>query len=321
MKPIALYLIGGFLGAGKTTFLSGFLKGLSDKRVGLLVNEFGSVGVDGVLLERDGIQMVEVNNGSIFCACLREGFVRTLKAFSQQPIDCLLIEHSGMADPGSMNTLLRGLAPYLERPYEYRGLICLVDSVTFLEYVDLFAAMENQVAAADLLLVNKIDLVSREQVGAIHQRLRELNDAAAIYDTMYGSIPPAILDGCLINHGWSCSSSNRPDNRPVSYTLEAPGIQAERETLEEFCRRLAPCTLRIKGFFPSGEQCWLHIEAVGAQITVLQYPRQENLFRLAGKLVLIGRSQAPFADTIMAAWRELFGAPARLVSDEGVQNI
>lgn len=125
--PIDLYLVNGFLGSGKTTLLRGLIGAFEAQRLGVLVNEFGSIGIDGTLVHKNGIKLVEINDGSIFCACIKDGFVRTLKAFSQQPVDVLLIESSGMADPAGIHTILEGLAPYLARQYHYQGSICLVD--------------------------------------------------------------------------------------------------------------------------------------------------------------------------------------------------
>ena len=128
-KNIQIYLISGFLGSGKTTFLKQLLEQNSNKRVGVIVNEFGNVGIDGTVLQKDGIEMVEINNGSIFCSCLKDNFVKTLVAFLELPIDILFIEASGMADPSSMKILLEQLNPLLEkrpeitRQYKYNGSI------------------------------------------------------------------------------------------------------------------------------------------------------------------------------------------------------
>ena len=101
-EHIDLILVSGFLGSGKTTFLRRFLTELPEQRLGVLVNEFGAVGIDGTLLRRDGLEMVELNHGTIFCFCLKQDFVTALIAFSRLPIQTLIIENSGMADPGGM---------------------------------------------------------------------------------------------------------------------------------------------------------------------------------------------------------------------------
>ena len=75
-KTTKLYVITGFLGAGKTTLLLKLLEHLKGSRVGIIQNEFGKLGIDGVILKNDDIHMVEINRGSIFCSCLKQMCIR-----------------------------------------------------------------------------------------------------------------------------------------------------------------------------------------------------------------------------------------------------
>ena len=81
-QALQLYLIGGFLGSGKTTFLKHMLENMENRKIGVLVNEFGNISIDGTVVRKQGMEMVELNNGSIFCACLKDSFVKTLKMFA-----------------------------------------------------------------------------------------------------------------------------------------------------------------------------------------------------------------------------------------------
>ena len=306
-QPIALYLVSGFLGAGKTTFLRRLLERLADRKTGLLVNEFGSVGIDGALLPRNGIQMAELNNGSIFCACLKDSFVKTLKAFSDTPIDLLLIEASGMADPASMPAVLERLAPYLPRPYDYRGAVCLVDCTTVLDYLDMLLPLQNQVATADLIVLNKTDLVSEEQVQEIQQSVRTFNPEAAVYRTTYSDVPAELLEG-LVNHGRSGDSSNTPWNRPAVYTLETPPLQGGQEAVRQFCQAIAPLTLRIKGTLVT-EEGTLFVDGVCSQLELA--PAPEHMPQ--GTLVLIGKGSDYFDQELETAWEQAFHVPCPLM--------
>ena len=306
-QPISLYLIGGFLGAGKTTFIQRLLSRHHGGRLGLLVNEFGSIGVDGALLGGGEVKMVEINNGSIFCACLRDGFVRTLKAFSDQPIDTLLIEASGMADPASMSTILDRLSPYLSRQYEYRGLICLVDCTTFSDYVDLLLPVQNQVATADLILVNKTDLVLDGQVQETIQTIRNLNNEAVVYRTTYADLPWELLEQNLVSRRRDGQSSNTPWNRPATYSLEAAPLQTGQKAVQRFYERIAPYILRMKGFLETPEGP-LHLDGVCGQLELSSASNPE----LCGKLVAIGRTQEPFNEVLYAAWEQELGTPVTI---------
>ena len=309
-QAIDLYLISGFLGAGKTTLLRNMIEHFDAGRLGVLVNEFGSIGIDGVLVERAGLRLVEINQGSVFCACLKDGFVRTLKAFSEQDIQALLIESSGMADPAGMVTILEGLAPYLSRPYQYRGNICMVDCTTFLDYVDSLIAVQNQAAAADLLLVNKTDLVDAQTLVEIHQILRSLNAQAPIQNTTYADVSDTLLAECLYCHGFEGTCSNTPARRPYSYTLYTDGVCGVCAA-EQFCGALVGHVIRIKGFLNTGER-WLHVDAVAEQVRLETMEFHGQAPSTQGRLVFIAVNKKDARQAIRTAWEQFCHTPIRL---------
>ena len=97
-----LYVLTGFLGAGKTTVLLKILEQLKGHRVGIIQNEFGKLGIDGTILRNDDIHMVEINRGSIFCSCLKLNFVNALSEMAQQDFEYLFVESSGLGDPSNV---------------------------------------------------------------------------------------------------------------------------------------------------------------------------------------------------------------------------
>ena len=310
---IPLYLVGGFLGSGKTTFIRSLMESMADKKLGLLVNEFGSIGIDGTVLDCDGVQLVEINNGSIFCACIKDSFVRTLKAFSEKPIDVLLIENSGMADPAGMRNILSDLKPYLERQYDYRGLITLVDCATFLAYSEILLPVKNQVAEADFIIVNKIDMADAEKIKDIHSRIREYNSTAAIIDTVYAQIELPLPE---LSHS-SCKdelrTSNTPYSRPKVYTLETCG-DADIIQLSDFCDLISSCALRIKGFVRNGNG-WIHVDSVGYNVTVALADLKLKIRLERGKLVIIGMNRRDIYSKIIDAWKESVGLDCKLTEE------
>ena len=86
---IQLVLLTGFLGAGKTTLMTSILEAYQDKKIGVIINEFGKINIDARLIEKDGIEMAELTNGSIFCACIKDKFVDSLIALSHTDIEYL----------------------------------------------------------------------------------------------------------------------------------------------------------------------------------------------------------------------------------------
>ncbi len=302
LSPVKLYLVSGFLGSGKTTLMKRLIPLFEHETLGVLVNEFGSIGMDGAVLDTDGIQLIEINNGSVFCACLKKDFVETLKEYVQKPIDTLLIECSGMADPSSMNTLLNGLAPYLERPYDYRGCLCMVDSATVLDYLDMLLPLQNQITSADLILVNKTDLVDTETLDEIHDAINELNPSAFLYNTTYAQFPPEFLDSHLTNLGHEGESMNKPSTRLATFLIEPEGVCTKAE-LEKFYGEIVHHTFRVKGFVQS-ENGFLQVEGVNKQLDIQAVSSAQKSVSSMEKsyLVVISREYMDLVPILQKAW-------------------
>ena len=154
-----LYLITGFLGAGKTTFLKQFMKQFSSERMHIIVNEFGKEGIDGELLSELGIALDEINNGSIFCSCRLDKFENVLQQVLQEKPDVIIVEASGLSDPTNVKKILnqREKFPGLE----YMGCVCLLDARQFPKVYETAVVVKKQIQVSDLLLLNKKDLVKR----------------------------------------------------------------------------------------------------------------------------------------------------------------
>ncbi len=181
MTAIPLQLVTGFLGSGKTTFLKNYLKNFAaGKRIGIIQNEFAPVNVDANELrgEQGQYEILEVNNGSVFCVCLLGSFIGSLARFINevQP-DELLLEASGMSDPVSIGQILQ--AEKLRGKVFLDYIWCLVDAVNFERISKLQSRINHQVRMADTIVLNKIDLAGEKQ-GAITAELRKLNPFASI---------------------------------------------------------------------------------------------------------------------------------------------
>lgn len=312
-KSIELYIISGFLGSGKTTFMQKMLTRYEDKKTGILINEFGSIGIDGRLIGKDGIQLVEVNNGSIFCSCLKSGFIKTLIEFSKTDIDILLIENSGMADPSNIHQILNELKDMTERPYQYQGAICIVDSLSFLNHVKVLSPVQNQIASSNLIIINKMDLVNQQTLLEIKEKVLEINPKAYIYEAMFSDIPLAVLDEKLLDNGYIGETSNEPWNRPASYSIESDSNQS-KEKIIEFIHNIHGHILRIKGFIKD-DTCWYHVDVIGDLIKVTDYSMGKRDLLIRTKLVIIGKDILDFRDEITNAWGEIFQEHPKIFDD------
>ena len=311
-KKIQLYLVSGFLGSGKTTFLQNLLTQSSGIRMGVIVNEFGSIGIDGKVLEQDDLKLVEINNGSIFCACLKDGFVKTLVAFLEQPIDVLVVEASGMADPSGMEHLLEQMdflaskKGKTNRRYDYRGTICLVDAARFLELYEIFTPTQNQVKKSMFHVINKTDEVSAETLHQLHETLHQLNPKAFLYDTTYGQVPLSLIETMVTPESDVGESCNTSWNRPETCVLDLQDAYS-LDSMKQFCTEIAAVVLRCKGFFVTPDGGVIHVDNVGNDIVMTEETRMTKPTDKMKKLVLIGKDASPYQDAVQNAWQNAFG--------------
>ncbi len=188
-KKCKVFLLAGFLGSGKTTLLTELLNVPPEgEKLAVLMNEFGRIGVDGDIIRRNGLEMVEVNRGSIFCACAKGDFLRALHMLiTDWKPTLLLIEASGIADTRDMQKDLgfRQLGNF----FELWGNICVVDGEHFLSWAECFNAVPQQVEAASLIVLNKMDMVNPDELPVIREKIRELNPDAPIFETSFGKLP------------------------------------------------------------------------------------------------------------------------------------
>lgn len=312
-KNIQLYLVSGFLGSGKTTFLRQLLLQMQNVRVGVIVNEFGSIGIDGKVLQQGDTKMVEINNGSIFCACLKDGFVKTLVAFLEQPIDVLFIEASGMADPSSMEHLLKQMEfmaskkVKTSRRYDYCGAICLIDAGRFLDFCDLFTPTQNQAMKSMFHVLNKTDEASPQVIEELRQKLHELNPNAYIYETTYGKVPFALMEQLVNPESEVNETCNSIWNRPETYILEMQDLYPI-DAMKQFCQAISEQVLRCKGFFKTPDKRIMHIDNVGTYQNISEEPNLNTLTDKEYKLVLIGKNEKPYQELIQQTWEAVFGS-------------
>ena len=241
-----LYLITGFLGAGKTTLVKRLLA-LGGK-TGVIVNDFGPVNVDAALLAKEGVVMAALENGSVFCACIKDRFVQSLIDLSAMGLKRLFIEASGLADPAGMARILHGIAPRLTVPYDYAGSVCVVDATHFIGLSDLLPALVSQAEYASAFIINKADLADEQTILAVGSELSALNPSAAQHVASYCAVDAATLLESLSPSGKEARESfNTPENRPAAFVLRSIA-SAKRAELAAFLDEIAPHAYRIKGF-------------------------------------------------------------------------
>ncbi len=178
-EPVPVALLTGFLGAGKTTLLNHVLDTCREHRFAVLVNELGRIGIDPALVTsaKDGV--VELTNGCLCCS-VRIDLARTLdRLLRRGGFEYLLIETTGIAEPAPIVQTFENI-PEIRRAARIDAVIAVIDAEQFSAQLREHETARNQVALADFLVLNKIDLVSCELVSELERILRGLNPAAQI---------------------------------------------------------------------------------------------------------------------------------------------
>mmetsp|Transcript_21998 Transcript_21998/g.32786 ORF Transcript_21998/g.32786 Transcript_21998/m.32786 type:complete len:603 (+) Transcript_21998:54-1862(+) len=197
-SKIPVTVLTGFLGSGKTTLLNYILREQKEKRYAVIENEFGAVGVDDGLIRNkftDKEDVVEMNNGCI-CCTVRGDLVKTLKRIKEmmrngRNFDGVIIETTGMADPAPVAQTFFA-DDEVSMSYRIDGIITVVDCKWIVERLDEEKKGENeaveQVAFADVVLLNKTDLCNADHIKLVKKRISEINSGAVMYETKYSRV-------------------------------------------------------------------------------------------------------------------------------------
>ena len=191
MVPVTI--LTGFLGSGKTTLLNRILKEDHGRRIAVIENEFGEVGVDSEIMEKSDEQIVEMNNGCI-CCTVRGDLIRILgelkdkRASGALKFDRVVIETTGMADPGPVAQTFftdEDIGNY----YLLDSILTVVDAKHAQKQLDDFHEAQEQVGFADRILLSKTDLVSEDEVQKLTARVKQMNPRAPIKKVHFGDTP------------------------------------------------------------------------------------------------------------------------------------
>jgi G3E family GTPase len=182
-KSTPVTVLTGFLGSGKTTLLNRILTQNHGKKIAVIENEFGEIGIDHDLVVSADEELFEMNNGCVCCS-VRGDLLRVLGRLMRRktPLDAVLIETTGLADPGPViQTFFAD--EEIQRHYQLDAIVTLVDSKHIGQHLDKDPECKQQVGFADIILLNKTDLVGAAELDALEKRIKGINAFARVYRT------------------------------------------------------------------------------------------------------------------------------------------
>ena len=279
-----VFVVAGFLGSGKTTLLRKILEQIEDlSDTAVIVNEFGQVGIDGRLLERHGLHMVELVNGCICCSLVCDLLSVLSEINSRKNIRRVFIEATGLAEPDSLISILQN--EDLVGRFFLRGIISVLDARLWNVRKNMGPFFMNQLKDADVVILNKIDLVEVSESSRIMNEITQELPNSRVLGTSY-------CDVDLLELMTSNMFDRRDDHLPQRMVMESSLaseyshvlfnelLPFDRTGFEALLRNLSPGIVRVKGImrypdstlllnFSFGEISWEQIP--GKEETCLEF--------------------------------------------------
>ena len=265
-----LLFISGFLGAGKTTFLKEFIKDNKQKRLNVIVNEFGKVGIDGSILNELEVEINEISNGSVLCSCKIDKFIETLKKSIESNCDLIIVEASGFTDTSNLKNIIASLN--IKDDVKFLGDICIVDATRFLKLYNTAVVVKKQVQVADKILINKCDKVSKEILDNIKKCVYNNNSNAEIYEGNFGKFNNIKFEEEIYINEIEKSSIFQS----VDLTLKKYNIKIKEKVrlieIEQLIKTFIKDSDRVKGFIKCKDDIY-YIDCVGESYSCNIYNR------------------------------------------------
>ena len=308
-KPIPVIVIGGFLGAGKTTLLNYILSENHGVRAGVLVNDFGAINIDARLVINVDGDTVSLANGCVCCS-IRDDLIPACMTLLQRskPPELLIVETSGVSEPFQVaNTFMQ---PEIERIMALDNVITVVDAEQFpgLLRGEMATLARMQVQDADMIVLNKVDLVDSKELAAVETQLHDVAPRLRILEATHGRIPLNLMMGSGIHQVSSVRHTTEFHNHPFSTwhwtsdkPLSLPRLRSVIETLPDTIYRLKG--LAYLEEFPSHQ---VVLQMVGKRYNIgdtepwgLQSPRSE--------IVMISSQNGIDRDALQRAFDDCIG--------------
>jgi G3E family GTPase len=240
---VPLIIVTGYLGSGKTTFLKRIIENIKDKKIAIIMNEFGEIVIDAEVIKGKAVNMVELSGGCVCCSLTGELEYAIKEIIEKVKPDYILIETTGIAEPDAIILNIENIKEVM-----LDNVITIVDCDSIIRFPEIGYTGRIQIEMGDFILLNKADLVNEEQFKLVQQKVREINDRAVLFKTVYcnGNLDYTLFFGYFIEKDVKSKTHIYHENIEYLY-FEYEG-KFSREKFEDFLSNLPNEIYRGKGF-------------------------------------------------------------------------
>ncbi len=239
-NKIPITLITGYLGSGKTSLLLHIIA-KANRKLAILVNEFGELGIDGEVIKGKNVDMKELAGGCVCCSMTGELELAIKEVIEKVKPEWIIIETTGVAEPGAIAGDIEENLPEIRLD----AIVTLVDSAAMIKFPHLGHTGREQIELADIIVMNKIDIVSTKELEHVEKRLRELNPDSIIAKAIRGKIPPQFMFGLNKVHRVVKHDPHEIEEEHFSYETERI---FQKNKFMKFLSSLPKEVYRAKGF-------------------------------------------------------------------------
>ncbi|MBI5223968.1 GTP-binding protein [Candidatus Micrarchaeota archaeon] len=276
-NSIPITIITGYLGSGKTTFLRHLVKS-ADKKIAILMNEFGEIAIDSKVVKGKNIEMAELSGGCVCCSLAGEFEAAIAEILEKVHPQWIIVETTGVAEPSALaQDVLENIAGV-----KLDAIITIADADALIRFPNIGHTGREQIELADLIILNKTDCISSEQSEALKDKLKDINNRASIIESEFCTIDAKLIFG--LEHSRAIVSHKAHNPAMEYFTFENNSKKADYEKFVKFLESLPRQIYRAKGFVKTNQGTYL-MNYVAQRYTFEEFEYQRTELVFIGHLI------------------------------------
>lgn len=239
-SKVPVSIVTGYLGAGKTTLLKKIIKD-TKKKIAILMNEFGEIGIDSKVIRGKNVDMTELLGGCVCCSLTGEMESAIKEVVKKVKPDMIVVETTGVAEPDALIELISGI-----KNVNLDSVITVVDADALIKFPSLGHTGRVQIENADVIILNKLDLISANEIHKVWHMLQQLNPRAQILKATYSNIDTRVLFGLEVDHAIK-EHGMHETSQIDSFVYRSDRVH-DRSRFSNLVSRLPADVYRVKGY-------------------------------------------------------------------------